>query len=64
MKKEDFKKMKNEPLPELQKKLVDAYENLRKMKFDLTQGKVKNIKEIKEVKKVIARILTITNQKI
>ena len=50
MKKEDLEKLKNNPLPELQKKLIDAYENLRKMKFDLTQGKVKNIKVIKEIK--------------
>lgn len=63
MKKQDLEKLKNEPLSELQKKLVDAYENLRKMKFDLFQGKVKNIKSIKEVKKMIARILTIMNKK-
>ncbi len=64
MKKEDLEKLKNNPLPELQKKLIDAYENLRKMKFDLTQGKVKNIKVIKEIKKTIARILTIMNKSI
>lgn len=64
MKKEDLEKLKNNPLSELQKKLIDAYENLRKMKFDLTQGKVKNIKAIKEIKKTIARILTIMNKPI
>lgn len=64
MKKEDLEKLKNNSLPELQKKLIDAYENLRKMKFDLTQGKVKNIKLIKEIKKTIARILTIMNKSI
>ncbi|MEK7634296.1 MAG: 50S ribosomal protein L29 [Patescibacteria group bacterium] len=64
MKKKDLEKLKNNPLPELQKKLIDAYENLRKMKFDLTQGKVKNIKVIKEIKKTIARILTIMNKSI
>ena len=64
MKKEDLEKLKNNPLPELQKRLIDDYENLRKMKFDLTQGKVKNIKAIKEIKKTIARILTIMNKAI
>lgn len=59
MKKQELEKLKNNPISELQKKLIDDYENLRKMKFDLTQGKVKNIKAIKEIKKTIARILTI-----
>lgn len=61
MKKQELEKLKNNPISELQKKLIDDYENLRKMKFDLTQGKVKNIKAIKEIKKTIARILTIMN---
>jgi len=64
MKKQELEKLKNNPLSELQKKLIDDYENLRKMKFDLTQGKLKNIKAIKEIKKTIARILTIINKSI
>ena len=54
--------IKNKPLPELQKDLADSREKLRKLKFDLSQGKVKNIKEIKETKKTIARILTTINK--
>ncbi len=61
MKKKEFQQFKNKPLPEIQKNLSDYREKLRKLKFDLSQGKVKNISEIKETKKAIARILTLTN---
>ncbi|MEK7555232.1 MAG: 50S ribosomal protein L29 [Patescibacteria group bacterium] len=61
MKKNEIKQLKNKPLPELQKNLADFQEKLRKMKFDLAAGKVKNIREIKAIKKAIARILTTIN---
>ncbi len=57
MKKRDFQQLKNKPMPELQKNLAENQERLRKLKFDLAQGKVKNIREIRDVKKNIARIL-------
>jgi ribosomal protein L29 len=62
MKNKEIQQIKNKPLAELQKDLVSYREKLRKMKFDLSQGKVKNIKEIKGLKKMIARILTIINK--
>ncbi len=62
MKNKEIEQIKNKPIPELQKNLVDYRETLRKLKFDLSQGKVKNIKQIKEIKKMIARILTIINK--
>lgn len=62
MKKKQLEELKNKSLPELQKNLVDYRERLRKLRFDLAQGKVKNIREIKDIKKIIARILTIINQ--
>ncbi len=64
MKKKEIQQIKNKPLPELRKDLADYRERLRKLKFDLSQGKVKNIKEIQETKKVIARILTLMNSQI
>ena len=64
MKKKEIQQIKNKPFPELRKDLADYREKLRKLKFDLSQGKVKNIKEIKETKKVIARILTLMNSQI
>ncbi|MEK7194014.1 MAG: 50S ribosomal protein L29 [Patescibacteria group bacterium] len=62
MKKSEFQQLKTKPLPELQKNLNEYREKLRNLKFDLAQGKVKNIREIKDIKKAIARILTIMNK--
>jgi len=62
MKKNEIQQIKNLPKAELEKKLNDSYEKLRKLKVDLAYGKVKNIKEVKEAKKIIARILTILNK--
>jgi len=59
MKKSDFQQLKTKPAEMLQKELADFREKLGKLKFDLSQGKVKDIKEIKATKKTIARILTI-----
>ncbi len=53
------KKTKNE----LQSLLREKREKLVKLRFDLTAGKVKNIKEISLTKKDIARILTILKEK-
>lgn len=63
MKKQELQQFRNKSLPELQKNLLDYREKLRKLKFDLAQGKVKNIKEINETKKTIARIMTLLNKK-
>ncbi len=62
MKSKEFQQFKNKPMPEIQKNLLDYREKLRKLKFDLSQGKVKNISEIKETKKAIAKMLTIINK--
>lgn len=48
---------------ELQNLLSTKREKLRSLKFDLSSGKVKNVKEIREVKKDIAKILTVFNSK-
>lgn len=62
MKRKDLQQFKNKPVDELLKNLADYHERLRKLKFDLSQGKVKNIREITETKKMIARILTLINK--
>ena len=62
MKKTESKQFKNRSFQDLQKDLIDYRSKLQKLKFDLVQGKVKNIKEIKEVRRMIARILTIINR--
>jgi large subunit ribosomal protein L29 len=47
---------------ELQKLLQEKRERLRQLRFDLSSGKVKNVREIREIKKDIARILTLLKQ--
>lgn len=45
--------------------LEESREHLRSLKFDLSAGKIKNVREIRRIKKDIAKILTllrITNQ--
>ena len=40
---------------ELQKILEDDREKLRQLRFDLSAGKVKNVREIRHIKKEIAK---------
>ena len=47
---------------ELQKILRQKREDLRKHRFNLASGKIKNVREIRKTKKDIARILTIINE--
>ncbi len=58
MEKKQFQDIKNKPVQELHKLLLELRGKLWQYKIDLAAGKVKNIKEIQTVKKDIARILT------
>jgi len=55
--------LKQKSQKELQKLLQNNQEKLRQFRFDLTSGKVKNVREIRQTKKDIARILTELCQK-
>lgn len=44
---------------ELKKTLEDSREKLRQLRFDLSAGKVKNVRGIRKIKKEIAQILTL-----
>jgi ribosomal protein L29 len=48
---------------ELQKNLEEEREKLRQLRFDLSAGKIKNVREVQKVKKEIAQILTLLKQK-
>lgn len=47
---------------ELNQTLISLRDKLRELRFNLTGGKVKNIKEIHQTKKDIARILTLLKE--
>ena len=53
------KELKQKSKKELERLLLSDREKLRQLKFDLSAGKVKNVREIRKIKKDIARILTI-----
>jgi len=55
--------LRNKSTEELHTLLLQQRELLRRLRFDLVAGKVKNIREIREVRKNIARILTIINER-
>ncbi len=48
---------------ELKRMLREKQEKLRGLRFDLSSGKIKNIREVRMVKKDIARLMTIINKK-
>jgi len=58
-----MKELKGKSEKELNRILGESREKLRRLKFDLSSGKVKNVREIRKVKKNIARMLTLINQK-
>lgn len=63
MKKNEFNAIKNKPVAELEKELKDLRTKGVNLKFDLTAGKVKNIREIQNVKKSIAQLLTVLRER-
>lgn len=48
---------------ELLRELNESRIKLNGYRFDLAQGKIKNVQEIRSVKKTIARILTLLHKK-
>ena len=63
MKPKEFQQMKTKPPVELKKELETMRVRLNSLKFDLSAGKVKNIREIRGVKKNIAQLLTLLSAK-
>lgn len=59
MKKKELQDFKTKPETELRKDLKTQRKKLEGLSFDLSAGKVKNIREIRHLKKNIAQILTL-----
>lgn len=51
--------LSQKPKNELQALLSEKRERLRQLRFNISSGKVKNVREIRIIKKDIARILTL-----
>jgi len=54
-----FVELNKKPKNELQTLLSEKREKLRQLRFNISSGKVKNVREIRMIKKDIARILTL-----
>ena len=57
------KELRQKSEKELMKTLEDNQRKLRQLRFDLSAGKVKNVREIRKTKKEIAKILTLIKEK-
>lgn len=62
-KKDDFAKLKNNSIAELNQEVAWLKQELVSLKMDLHVGKLKNTGKIKMAKKKIAQIKTIINEK-
>jgi len=58
-----IKELRERTIEELLELLAVKRQRIRELRFNLTSGKVKNIRELRGTKKEIAMILTILNEK-
>ena len=58
-----IKDLKDRPEIELKKLLSEKQALLREMNFKVSQRQLKKVREIRETKQIIARILTLLNNK-
>lgn len=58
----ELKELKNLPENELKTLLSQKQERLRVLRFDLSFGKVKNVREIRATRKIIAQMQTILKE--
>ena len=63
MKKNELADLKGKTIDELRRLLLDAREELGKLKIDMSLGKSKNLNQTRNKRKDIARILTILSMK-
>ncbi len=57
-----IKELREKTESELNSLLKDKKEALRRFRFEMAHGKVKNTKEAREIKKDIARIITLSKK--
>ncbi len=58
MKKKDIQSLRQGSVAEWEHTIGESNETLRKLRFDLAAGKMKDVSRIKELKKKVARIKT------
>ncbi|MEK7167315.1 MAG: 50S ribosomal protein L29 [Patescibacteria group bacterium] len=58
-----IKELKQKSENELQKLLQESQEKLRELRFKIASKQLKKVRELRNAKKLIAKILTLLNQK-
>ncbi len=57
------KELRRKPKGELKRLLAENREILRKLRFDIANKQLKNVRQLREARKTVAKILTILGQK-
>lgn len=63
MKANDWKELKNKEVKDLRRLLQENREKLRELRFSINANQQKDIKSLNRIKKIIAKILTLINNK-
>lgn len=63
MKKNELKELRGKAVELLEKELTEKRSRLNDLRFDLSLGKIKNVREIRQLKKSIAQILTLIRER-
>jgi ribosomal protein L29 len=58
-----FKELKTKEEKELEAMIEKAKDDLEAMRFKISAGQLKNVREVRKAKRLIARILTLKNEK-
>ncbi len=59
-----IKELRRKSKNELKRLLVESREILRKLRFDVANKQLKNVREMRKIKKTIAKILTILKENV
>lgn len=60
----DYKELKNKNKSDLHKILVESRDKLRDLRFKDANKQLKNVREMRVIKKIVARVLTLLNNKV
>lgn len=58
-----IKELRSKSKAELKRLLTESQEKLRKLRFDIANKQLKDVREVRSTKRTIARMLTILGQK-
>ena len=63
IKKDELKKLRERPVEDIQKEILDSRDKLRVLRFDLASGKTKNSSLVRAMRKRISVLETLISEK-